>query len=344
MSSTILSFNKLQKELSQLKDKPSLLLGNGFCISINRGFRYSSLFNYAERRMKEEAKRYFLKANDTNFENILRIIDNDTISKEEKRSLHNNILNAFLNAVLSVHGELWLKDLNIDNLYRFFSLFFSIYTINYDFWLYVILLTLNNEKYNACHYVDGFCDTCDDNDELLSYKENFCTYDGQVQFYHIHGGLHLATNKISSNDVFVLSKRHSTWKIKKKEGRDYYIYNAIHNFYRSYQDYYPNIVLEKSYEDKKAKIERYSYLSESFNSFSNIGNYLVIFGCSLTDSLDNHLVECIISNDKITRIYYGLYNEIEKNRIKTVFSNKQVVFYNAKDEVNFVLPTNSSKD
>jgi len=341
MTNKILSFAELQKELSLLEDKPSLLLGNGFCISINQGFCYSRLFDYAKDSMREEAIKYFLKANDTNFENILRIIDNDKISKEEKRRLQNNIISVFLNAVLSVHGDLWLKDLNIDNLYRFFSLFFSIYTINYDFWLYVILLVLNNDKYHACHYVDGFCVHCDDNDELLSHKENFILNEGQVQFYHIHGGLHLATNKISSNDVFVLSKRHSTWKIKKKVGRDFYINNAISHFYRSNLDYYPNIVLEKSYEDKKVKIERYSYLHESLESFSNIKDNLVIFGCSLTDSLDTHLVECIMSNDKITRIYYGLYDEGEKNRIKKVFSKKQVVFFNTKDGVNFVKTTSS---
>lgn len=341
MTNKILSFPELQKELSLLKDKPSLLLGNGFCISINHGFCYSRLFNYARNFMREEAIKYFLEANDTNFENILRIIDNAKISKEEKRRLHNNIISAFLNAVLSVHGGLLLKDLNIDNLYRFFSLFFSIYTINYDFWLYVILLTLNSEKYHANHYVDGFCMNCNENVDLLSYKDNFNITNNQVQFYHIHGGLHLATNKITANDVFVLSKRLSTWKIKKKIGRDFYINNAISHFYRSNLDYYPNIVLEKSYKDKKVKIERYSYLHESFNSFSNSDNNLVIFGCSLLDSLDNHLVESIMSNGKITRIYYGLYDEGEKKRIKTVFSKKQVVFFNTKDGVNFVKTTSS---
>ena len=66
------------KQWDQIRDgynKPDLLLGNGFSISLSENFKYDSLFDAFIKKTDEPFKRLFRHFETTNFEQILNYLN-----------------------------------------------------------------------------------------------------------------------------------------------------------------------------------------------------------------------------------------------------------------------------
>jgi hypothetical protein len=150
-----------------------------------------------------------------------------------------------------------------------------------------------------------------------------------LKLYYLHGGLHLFVN--IDNEIEKVTKKEHNYLIDA-------IVDSINN------NNFPLYVSEGNWKRKLEQIESNKYLRFCYNALSNLSGHLTIFGHSLDETTDYHIIEAIKQSD-IEVIAYGIY-EIEqkesiKERINSYFSNKKIYYYNSRDFFNSVYEINN---
>ncbi len=282
--------------LANLKQNPSILLGNGLSIACDPSFVYNNLLELAVTKgLPDEVIELFRHLDTANFEQVMQILDESGYISElygcvcpslgRIREDVERTKQALIDAVTVVHGrypnQKALEEVRKLACVEFLRPFHLVYTLNYDFLLYWVWQRGLDER--AWGTGDGFVS-----------KEGFFTglQKGGIRF--LHGALHIYVERGSTKKHHFGRQGHEALLDQVRDGLD--------------NQKYPLFIAEGSDAKKRVGIGRNDYLSACFREFSEIGPDLVVYGSSLGPS-DAHLVESVINNRKLKRLYVGSLGE-----------------------------------
>lgn len=310
-----------------------LLLGNGFSINIAPRLRYDSLFDEFLIRCGPKYRKRFRSFNTTNFEIILEKLSNakdvNKIFNIETTEIEYSIeclKDGLIKTIEAVHPR-WAKtnQAQLERIAIRLNTFTNVYTLNYDLYLYRIILILKDkhrDDRSIAQYSDYFWE---------SYDEKFLCFDTSQEFkgyrhpYYLHGALFLF--------------RESSYDLKlRKADSPAELMEVIGNTIR--EGRMPLFVSEGTPEQKKESIGRSSYLRFALKKLEESDNSLVIFGTSLSEP-DKHIINAINSNqrDLAISIHAGSKSDdeliSEKHRIKSKFPRHKVKFFHSDTLFNF---------
>ena len=290
-----------------------VLLGNGFSIGAHEQFRYGSLFEQARRSLPNRIEALFDRYGTTNFETILRQLDEGQWLAEHYRlyprynqpdmSEDYEILKEVLIEVVgAVHPDK-RTEFPVDMLSvaaSFVKNFDSVFTTCYDLLLYWVMLQSSED--GSIPFQDGFGWRPGDESDSVVFL-------GQVRpekiFVHfLHGALHLTTHY---GEVHKLTRRDSDF--------EYPIVEQIRDALEEEQ--YPLVVSEGSHVNKKERIESSSYLSWVFGRFERINDHLFTYGTAFADE-DQHLRDAIVRNSKLTSLFVGVFGDVNSDENRSL--------------------------
>lgn len=197
---------------------------------------------------------------------------------------------------------------NLDKIISFLLEFKEFYTLNYDHFLYCLLMEMKNTKETT----DGFLPDNDKN--LLIWDKN------NLQcVYYLHGAFHIKT---TTDNKICKIKRTEKNNLSKEIRKEWDNCNKSH------------IIISSDYKTKELKMcsEDYSpYFKFCFDQFKNVEGVLVTMGVSFSYS-DTHIIEAIKNNKKLEKIYIGYYNSKDLKYFKQVFCGiDNIEYYSTKD-------------
>jgi hypothetical protein len=141
--------------LSKRFDNADILLGNGFSINLAGHFNYKSLFEEFLKNCKPKERAIFQSFDKRHFELIQEsLISAKNVNKwldiKDPEKKIENAINALRNGLIESIGKTHPKAVNVDfNQLRSLSLqlnnFNDIYTLNYDLFLYHIIMQMKDE-------------------------------------------------------------------------------------------------------------------------------------------------------------------------------------------------------
>lgn len=316
----IVSFEQALKNTNM--GNRSILLGNGFSISICKGFKYKYLYKEAQRlsakggsEISEVIKKIFKALNTDDFEKVLAHI-NITIeiakhypnSKKLISALEKdrtNLIASFLNTISSVHPRYKssIKTETYISCLRLLSKFNKIFTTNYDLLLYWIIMEQKSALSNVFELEDFDISSLPSDDGfgrgkstngLLLWKPQHNNREQQI--FYLHGSL------------FIIEVEDFHLKIEgNNEG---YILDQLESSLISGQQ--PLIILEGSSAHKADKIGGHSYLRYCLDALKNLKGDLFLLGFSINDKADKHIIERI-QESAVERIYIGFYENLNED-------------------------------
>ena len=232
-----------------------LLLGNGFSINLAGHFNYKSLFEEFLKCCKPSARRIFESFGTNNFELIQEILinakkvnelfdiaENDSRIDDAIELLKNGLIQSMRNTHPSRSKIDWnqLKQLSTQ-----FDIFGNIFTLNYDLFLYHLILQMKDKSDAEQRYAPY-------SDYFWGGKDNepfkkFMDYDEyrRNHVYYLHGAL------------FLFKIPPDTLKLK-RGGDSKELVTMIGNIVA--EGIMPLFVSEGTYKEKLKTIERSSYL------------------------------------------------------------------------------------
>ncbi|AEL27388.1 DUF4917 family protein [Cyclobacterium marinum] len=301
-----------------------LLLGNGFSLNFSSRLLYQNLYEKYIENCPEDVKKLFKEFKSTNFEKILEHLEStervcSALKIKQHRISKNKelIKQGLIDSINRIH--LTPEDINIDQIKLVsnqINNFNQIFTTNYDLFLYYLIL--ESKKFGDYFYMPFIEDR---RFKLFNpgdkYKEN--------HVYYLHGSLLIFEKPVETIKI----KRNENWLIK-------VITDEIS------KDNYPLFISEGTSEMKLKSIQSNNYLTYCFRELKeNKNKNIVIYGQSLSDQ-DSHIVKEIDKNyDKIAisiRVSENkTINELksEMNRIKSILSNAEIVFYDSSSLFKF---------
>lgn len=294
-----------------------LLLGNGFSISCDKVFNYSSLYNRAvSKGLSARAQQIFQRLGNSNFEGAMRLLDDSHWVAniygfvEEKSSdmlsdveiIKKTLIESVATSHLSHTGE--LEDSKKKSALTFLKTYHNIFTTNYDLLPYWI----NMYSTPKPNWQDGF--RHDENNEAsVVFSERLGKKAGM---FFLHGALHLyVENGELRKHCWSRTGKPLTQLIQ--EGLD--------------AKKYPLFIAEGSSIGKLEQIQRSGYLWYCLDKFARIENPLVIYGHALGSS-DQHIIDALARNPKLKILAVSLYgdsNSIENQRIQNTAQQIQVL-------------------
>jgi len=318
-------------------EKADLLLGNGFSLNLKGHFDYKSLFEEFIESCEPSTRKIFRSLGTNNFEliqeslistkrvnKLFSIKDNENKIDDAISSLKNGLIKS----VRKNHPLASQIDFNhqLHNLSLQLNDFGDIFTLNYDLFLYHIIMQMKKEsdkRNEDAPYSDFFW-----GGELGEPFKQFMGYDeyNRKYVYYLHGALFLF--KIPPN----------TFKLKRGDSEELVsmIGDAINN------GHMPLFVSEGSYKEKLKAIERSTYLSFCYETLEGSINKLVIFGSSLSNQ-DAHIIDAIKyrGNNRELAIAIHIGNkskgdlEKEIKRLKDRFKSHKIYFFDSETIFKF---------
>ncbi|WP_299022617.1 DUF4917 family protein [uncultured Photobacterium sp.] len=303
---------KLWKEVDDGLWK-NLLLGNGFSIGISEKFHYWTLLDNVKKlgiKMYPHAQELFEKVDTVNFEEVLRIIYHAHLvnfyNLDAIKTLYHNVRKSLIDVVNASHVSYGgVPALNINTQLRKFR---SIYTTNYDLIPYWSIMKSNS---------DGFCDF---------FWNKACVFNlsdtniigAKSALYYLHGAIHLQESQNGFTFKVTATQETSISDIIDELG---------------FKDT-PLFISEGKSEFKLRRIRSNDYLNFCYNRFSKaIGNF-VVFGHSLSEDYDAHILNALKSN-KAEKIAISVFSGM-KDKDKSKFINEvQTYFHDSKKEIMF---------
>ena len=272
----------------RLKDsRPVLLLGNGASLAIWDKFRYPSLYDLAcdSRRdfhLTEEDRRVFKHLEDTkNFEQVLSALSmarkiNQIWSIETSHisECYDNIKSCLFSAVNDIHAPYSLLSESTRVKVRTeLAKYRKVYTTNYDlmmYWCYMI---------DPKSFKDFFWGSWDEREhEFDSGDSQIWEASTSTAIYYIHGALHL----FKAMGKYRATKKH----VSQDSGA------SLLDLIRKSKEV-PLIVSEGDWRDKKSAILDNPYLAFAYKNFCETRINLVVFGQSLNENYDFHIIDAI---------------------------------------------------
>ncbi|MFH1382616.1 MAG: DUF4917 family protein [Chloroflexota bacterium] len=303
---TIVPWSQIAKRF----DKADLLLGNGFSLNIEGHFNYVSLFKEFINSCNRTDGEVFKSFNTNNFELILEKLSNALfvnkafdIEYSQIDVAIDQLKTGLITAIKDNHPR--NNQLDKDQLKRIaiqLKDFNDIFTLNYDLFLYHIIMLVLDESKKPKSKVKAYSDYF-----WGSYNSDFKKFEDHQDYeykllYYLHGALFIFTEsyeiilKLIRGDV-------NTELIGQIE-------DAIQ------KDMIPLFVTEGLPEEKLQAINQSKYLQFALSNLKNSNNKLVIFGCSLSSS-DDHIVKAIKNNKRDLAISIHTKDKTENQLIRT---------------------------
>ncbi|OGL72207.1 hypothetical protein A3D69_01090 [Candidatus Uhrbacteria bacterium RIFCSPHIGHO2_02_FULL_54_11] len=315
---------EMSKSFTDSAGKKRLLLGNGFSMACFGGFGYTALYERVKNLgIPEKVQKIFEKYGETNFEAILKLLDDSSWvaetyglcsdgSQSEIKKDYEALKLALTNAITEVHPEHrgLITDEKYNACYAFISNFDDIYTVNYDLLLY--WTSLHREPFA---FTDSFSKDKDtDGNDCEFMPHNHADGSG---LYFLHGALHLYS------DGKVVRKR--VWKETNIP--------LVTQIRAALEDKkYPLVVAEGDSDSKLEHIQESSYLSNCLRKFRGIQGHLFAFGHSLSDQ-DRHIVEVISKNVELRHLWIGIRGDFTKPTNQRFLDLAQRMQQERKDQI-----------
>ncbi|MBK9254612.1 MAG: DUF4917 family protein [Saprospiraceae bacterium] len=298
------------EEFKNKLDKPDLLLGNGFTMQFSGKFSYSSLFEIFLENCHEDFRPLFKSFGTTNFELILRYLNNavsiNRILGQEItliQSAIEQLRNGLITSIEQIHPR--NADIDFERLSKVamqIEKFGNIYTTNYDLYLYHILMLSNDISRTKDGYI-AYQDFFWGNQAPDGFKQ-FMDYQNYVykDIYYLHGSL------------FIYDDGGGEVKLLKNTTTDELIESISREIRKNH---FPIFVSEGDARDKLSSINRSRYLRFCLDSLAKNNSPIVIFGNALHE-IDIHIIDAIKYNQR--DIIYCLY--IGDRSIESVLEEK----------------------
>jgi len=153
MQESLLTYNEVLKELEKTKPNNHLLLGNGFNLSLGVKTDYNTIYEVMKKNNKDyeglDTKNFDLEVfiGDCK-ENIKE--ENNPYAKFMKLFFHNKIKLDFMKAVTQIVAKEVKKIRQLENeeIYLLFKQFDTFFTLNYDPFLYQLLMSFKKPEKN----------------------------------------------------------------------------------------------------------------------------------------------------------------------------------------------------
>lgn len=315
----------------------NLLLGNGFSLNIaQESFKYDSIFEEFLGNCPTDYGNIFKIFGTSNFESILqKLCDtkyvNELFGIREPRvdQAIQLLQNGLITTIRDIHPKAeeiyWDKLERLANQVRFFS---DIFTLNYDLFLYHIVMILKdqmekNEKYRGTkeykrlwRYSDCFWKNYDGDFHLFSSYQDI----ERFRFvYYLHGAL------------FIFRKSLDDLKLLRRSN-EVELINLIRGVIQGGR--MPLFVCEGSSESKLEQINSSNYLRFARRKLKYSGEKFVIFGSSMAEQ-DNHIFNELdqSKNHLSISIHIGTKSCEEltkiKERINNKFINAAILFFDS---------------
>ncbi|MDC5819257.1 DUF4917 family protein [Vibrio europaeus] len=294
----------------------NLLLGNGFSIGISDKFHYWTLLDNVKKlgiKMYPHAQEIFDKVDTVNFEEVLRIIYHAYIvnfyNLDAIKSLYLNVRKSLIEAVNASHVTYGgVPALNINTQLRKFR---SIYTTNYDLIPYWSVMKSNS---------DSFCDFFWNKACVFNLSDT-TIIGAKSALYYLHGAIHLQESPGGCTFKVIATQDTSISEIIDESG---------------FKDT-PLFISEGKSEFKLRRIRSNDYLNFCYNRLSKAQGNFVIFGHSLSEDYDAHILSALKENnaEKIAiSVFTGMKDKDKSkfiNEVQTYFhgSKKEVVFFDS---------------
>ncbi len=263
-----------------------LLLGNGFSLNLAGHFNYESLFKDFLSRLTENERKTFKSFGTNHFELIQEILINaKNVNKIFKITVDSRIedalellRNGLITSIQNNHPRSNQIDWNqLESLSKQLTNFGDIFTLNYDLFLYHIILQMKDKSIEEGRYPSYSDFFWGDYDERF---KKFMDYDirHEKHVYYLHGTL------------FIFKLPPDTCKLIRGDDSAELVEMIREVIVR--RGVMPLFVSEGRYKEKLKAIERSNYLSFCYESFEKSKEKLVIFGSSLSEQ-DAHIAIAI---------------------------------------------------
>ncbi len=328
----VLNWTSLAKDF----EGADLLLGNGFSLNITGYFAYKSLFKEFLGNCKPRERGIFRSFGTNNFERIQEILIDAkrvnelfNIAKNDSRidDAIELLKNGLIESIRNTHPKTSEIDRNqLQQLSVQLNNFGDIYTINYDLFLYHIILQMKNKsdrENRVAQYSDYFWGEYDEQFKQFMGSDNV----PRTYIYYLHGALFLF--KIPPN----------TLKLR-RGGKPKELVTMIGDVIK--RGIMPLFVSEGGYKEKLKVIERSSYLSFCYENLEESENKLVIFGSSLSNQ-DAHISKAINYNKNKRELAISIHignkskNELAEimKRLKAKFRFHKIYFFDSETIFDF---------
>jgi len=313
-----------------------LLLGNGFSINLAGHLKYKTLFAEFLKSCKSNERGIFKNFGTNNFEVIQESLIstkkvNTLFSITDKEHKINNAINILKNGLIKSIGKTHpqASKINFNQLHNLslqLNDFGDIFTLNYDLFLYHIIMQMKDEsdKQNKdVPYSDYFWN---------KYDKQFMQFMGYDDYphkhvYYLHGALFLF--KIPPN----------TFKLRRGDVPKELVAMIGEAITRGTM---PLFVSEGDSKEKSKAIERSNYLSFCHESLEISENKLVIFGSSLSYQ-DTHIANAINYKKNKRELAIAIHignksnNDLEKEvkRLNAKFKSHKIWFFDSETIFKF---------
>lgn len=293
---------------SRLQNKPNLILGNGFSISIDSRFAYNSIFDEAVSNGALSAKSQRLFRDDVgrsmrNFEWVLRRLRTASqvatvlrhpAAASDFESQHEAVRHALFTTVNGIHPDRAAVAGKLPAIAHALAAHSTVFTTNYDllpYWAINEAREVIDGRGVAPPFVDGFSST----DDPLPFDEDradsqFDTqYPNATRLLYLHGGIHL----VALDDT---------------RGAKLRRLQALRALDEDWKQWTPVFVTEGSPEAKMLSIARIDYLRWVRDRLEGTQGDFLVYGQRLDPDVDAHLARAIEDGDDGKRfVAIGVY-------------------------------------
>lgn len=303
----------------------NLLLGNGFSINISDKFNYKNLLSEAiklteagEINIYPDTFKIFKELDTTNFEEVLKVYYHAYIvhnyNKPAIETSYKKLQEGLFSTIKKRHVS--KEDTPLMEIYDSIKPYRHLFTTNYDlipYWSF-----FENRLGDMKDFFWG-------RGERVSFDKNSTEVYGRCEtlVYYLHGALHLEVNEAGR-----VQKREIARTLEDE-------INKLKSSFSAHSGSYPLFITEGRSDQKLRKIRSNDYLSFCYEQLKKISGKLVIYGHSLSEEYDKHIVDAIKENDKIKELAIGIYpnqsilniNETEASMRRKF--ERDVVFFNS---------------
>lgn len=304
----------------------NLLLGNGFSIGISSKFDYFNLLNESKRRVQAgvidiypDTLRLFEILQTTNFEEILKVYHHahlvHTYNKPAIETAYRKLQEGLFSTIRDIHVS--KNETPTELIFTELTKFEKVFTTNYDLIPYWSFFDNNLDALRDFFWGIGNKPTFDKNNTNV-FPGNY------TQLFYLHGALHLEVTEAG-----LVQKR----SIQQTLNEEIEILSSTFN---ASNGLYPLFITEGKSEQKIRKIGSNDYLSFCYNKLKKTRGKLLVFGHSLNEEYDNHIVKALEKNPDITSIAISIYphqNHLKiiemEARISRQLPDKQLYFFDS---------------
>jgi hypothetical protein len=322
-------------ELSNTFKEADLLLGNGFSLNLAGHFNYDSLFEEFLKRRKPEERRTFRNFRTNNFELIQEILNNAKRVNEllgiDMDSKIDDVMESLRNGLIQTIQQTHPQSNKIDKtqlqkLSIQLNNFGDIYTLNYDLFLYHIILKIKDKSDKEriiAPYSDYFWG--EDDKQFLQFMDYDDYHPKHV--YYLHGAL------------FIFKMPPGTFKLRRADIPKELIVMIGDIINKGTM---PLFVSEGKYTEKLKAIERSKYLGFCYEHLEKSDKKLVIFGSSLS-SQDAHIADAINHKRNNRELAIAIHTnrktrdkiEEEIKRLRKIFKRHKIHFFDSETIFKF---------